>query len=367
MQTSIVMTFRPCVSLCALLLAFTTIHARAQNEVQLASLLSTVPTDNPEYYSPPVIPTIVGIGMHLIKLEDVSEPEALDPSFTARFVLMLNWKDPRLAAQPGQPRNMRVYQEENALGELERIWQPDISFENELGKAQLENIVLSISPVGDVVLEQGFTSKFDVELDFHRFPFDDQRLAMKLASFHAGNTNVRLRLEEGRTLIEPNASLPEWNITGFTSTITPVRGLGFDQSVSQAIFAIEADREGDYYIYKILLPFALVTMLSWSNFWITGKGDGRIRLTFLCLLALLAYSSVLSKYLPRLNVITFMDAIAFIGIGALTINVVENTWVHYLIRNGDEEKAERLDLWARRTVPAGVLLMMFLTAAFYLS
>jgi hypothetical protein len=97
-----------------------------------------------------------------------SEPESPNPSFTAQFVRTLHWKDPRLSAQPGQSRDPRVYVEENALGELEQIWQPDVRFENELGKPQLENIALSISAMGDVVLEQRFTGKFDVKLDLRR-------------------------------------------------------------------------------------------------------------------------------------------------------------------------------------------------------
>ncbi len=80
------MTSGPCVSLYALVLACMSLHAHAQDAVRVAGLPGAVPADNPEYFTPPAAPTFVDIGMHLIKLEDVSEPESLDPGFTQSFL-----------------------------------------------------------------------------------------------------------------------------------------------------------------------------------------------------------------------------------------------------------------------------------------
>src|SRR5262245_36290545 len=111
-------------ALSALLAVVAVAPIGARSQADPAALLGGG-TATPRATSPPSLPTIVGVGMHLIKLDDVTDPESLDPSFTAQFLLASQWTDPRLAVAPGEPREARFFEEENALGELATIWQPD--------------------------------------------------------------------------------------------------------------------------------------------------------------------------------------------------------------------------------------------------
>lgn len=314
---------------------------------------------------PPAMPTVVRAGVHLIKLTHVAGAESPDPEFAAELYLTVTWHDPRLAL-PAGTGGQRFYQEGDALAELNRIWHPDLSFADEKAKPVLEDVELAIDEAGKVMLQEHMTVIFTTSFALRRFPFDRQSFRMRLHSFEWDRSQLKLKPLSEEIAREPDAGLPEWHIENYYESLSIAREAGGYRQFSQIVFSIDAQREGAYYLYKILLPMIIVIVLSWSNFWIVGSGDGRIRLTFLCLLAVIAYDSVLSKYLPRLNSITFMDSIAIFGIVVLAINVIENAWVHHLFRTDRKEKAVRVDRWAKRVVPTAGIATLLGLAVYYL-
>jgi hypothetical protein len=133
--------------------------------------------------------------------------------------------------------------------------------------------------------------------------------------------------------------------------------------LSAFVLDVPVHREGTFYLVKLMLPLLVIIMLSWSNFWINGKGDGRIRLTFVCLLAVVAYQNVLSRFLPRLTFLTFTDWIILFAQVSLALTVIENAWVHQLMLKDRTAKADRIDFWARLAIPGIVALGVLIVAA----
>lgn len=91
----------------------------------------------PVFVTPPSSPTQVQLGMYLISLVEVSAPSESFPTFKAEMFVDVEWHDDRLAFDKDEVgSDKEVFLEHEAELELERIWWPDIEFENEQGERQ---------------------------------------------------------------------------------------------------------------------------------------------------------------------------------------------------------------------------------------
>jgi len=332
----------------------TPLGALAQNDTvgDIHGASSHAPALNdPEPESPPASPTRVAIAVKLLTLDRVSEAADPDPTFDGSYWMELRWTDPRLAFAGQQSKH---FVEENAQVELEKIWQPDVAPENEEGSRETATASLTIGPDGAVTYEEKFKTRTAARFDLRAFPFDRQHLSLVMVSGwdDRGVIFEPMPTEPSpREIIHPS----EWRLDP-PATRTERRVEDDGSFGSAFVFDIQARRQGTYYLFKLILPLVVVVMLSWSNFWITGKGDGRIRLTFICLLAVIAYQSVLSRFLPRLTVLTFMDWVIILSLASLAVTVVENAWVHQLLQRNKTAEADRIDFWARRVIPVAVIM-----------
>ena len=71
---------------------------------------------------------------------------------------------------------------------------------------------------------------------------------------------------------------------------------------------IEIERKHGYYIFKVIIPIALILIVCWSVVWINPKElEAKLTITIVCLLSLIAYNFVIDEELPKLEYLTVMD------------------------------------------------------------
>lgn len=311
----------------------------------------------PIAFSPPAEPTHVAISAKLLDLERVAEASDPEPNFDASFWVEMRWTDPRLAFDGQQNRH---FVEEAAQAELERIWDPEIVIDDQNGQREPQMISLTIAPNGMVTYQEEFKAKIAIPFDLRAYPFDTQHFTLAILP----DWNDQEAVFD--IMPTPRAGQPshpsEW---GLTPSQMRVESRVDPDGSTRSTFVLDtpARRNGTFYILKLILPLLFVVALSWSNFWVTGKGDGRIRLTFVCLLAVVAYQTVLSRFLPRLTFLTFLDWVVLLAQISLAATVVENAWVHQLLMKDKVAKADSIDRWARRLIPAAITLGVLVTAA----
>ncbi len=348
----------PWILLAALICAPVASAQKNQGEAANAAYRGAPTVSEPMDSSPPAAPTHVAISARLLDLEHVPEASDSDPNFDASFWIEMRWSDPRLAFDGQQSRH---FVEEDAQAELERIWDPEIVIDDQDGQREPQAVSLSIAPNGTVTYEEEFKAKIAAPFDLHAYPFDTQHFTLAILPDWSDQEAV-FDIVPPR----PRAGLPdhpsEW---GLMPSQTRIESRVDPDGSTRSTFVLDtpARRDGTYYILKLILPLMFVVALSWSNFWITGKGDGRIRLTFVCLLAVVAYQSVLSRFLPRLTFLTFLDWVVLLAQLSLAATVVENAWVHQLLQKDKVAQADRIDRWARRLIPAAITLGVLVTAA----
>ena len=155
--------------------------------------------------------TLVDIGLV------IGQIPAIDPvsnTFSIEGFIDMVWCDPRLAfdeASIGWPE--KIYTEENAAGQLQLIWQPDIVFVNESVPRETENLELIIYADGTVEYEERFGVELENNFDLLVFPFDTQTLRIEIESI-IWPSNI-LVFHENDNLIELSSEfeLPEWHWT----------------------------------------------------------------------------------------------------------------------------------------------------------
>jgi hypothetical protein len=315
------------------------------------------PAAEPIATTAPARPTRVAISARLLGIDRVSDPTEPDTSFDATYWIEMRWTDPRLAFAGGQTK---TFVQENARGEMEKIWDPDMDIENEDGEREFESAVLTIAPNGAISYQETFKARIAAEFDLRSFPFDVQHLVLAVVS-DWNETDMIFDPVVVADIDRAGAHPSEWLPATVSARVE--RRIDNDGSIGSA-FVLDATvrRDGTFYLVKLILPLCVVVVLSWSNFWITGRGDGRIRLTFLCLLAVIAYENVLTRFLPRLTFLTFMDWIILVAMASLSMTVAENAWVHALLQRGETAAADRIDRLARRIIPAIIILGVAIVA-----
>lgn len=320
-----------------------------EGEVELAAI-----DGNPVFVTPPHQPTKVQIGVYLVALTRVDPPSESFPTFKAEIFLDLKWHDPRLAFDPSEVGTDReVFLEHEAELELERIWWPDVEFDNAQGERHVEARELVILPDGSIEYSERFNCEFVTHPDLRKFPFDAQHFDIRIESFAWDERFLVFVPYDAKIGFNPeHQSSQEWDVQNVSALVDKKNEVRSDAAFSAFTLRIDVQRNSGYYIWKIVLPLFLIVVFTWSTFWMPGEpSTGRMQRAFLALLTVVAFNQVVSKNLPRISYVTFMDSAVFLAFGFVGLTVVTIMYGQVKDYAGDKEAGVRLDRKARWIFP----------------
>lgn len=183
--------------------------------------------------------------------------------------------------------------------------------------------------------EKGVAS-FRQYFDFKKFPFDTQKLVIRLKTGvgNWGTYNEKYESNDGSvTFITPETSVylsilkfinPEinklkaWTVPSdgieIKSNILKSDYFDFDtnkisiRSESVLDIVITIERNFQHYLLKVMLPVFLILCVAWYVLWIpTEKYEVRLNTSIIALLALIAYNFVFQDDIPKLEYLTDLD------------------------------------------------------------
>ena len=204
-------------------------------------------------------PIKVSVGLHISNLADINQTSE---TFDAAGYLMYSWRDSRLAYQP-QPN------ETSRAANLDKIWHPAMEMVNFKSSTNSDTLV-DILPDGTVQAQERFSKTLSSGLALQKFPFDRQSLQIVLESLKYDDRSVKLVADPQKISIGKDSfvSLSEWQI----GTVIGSNSKSFfppeQQHYSRVTVQIQVNRNYGFYVLKVMMPLLLITIASWSVFWI---------------------------------------------------------------------------------------------------
>lgn len=280
----------------------------------------------------------VDVGLFMI---DVDEVNSVAQSFKATVYVELKWQDSSLAHDGSDSISLK----------LEDIWYPHTQILNQQRLVSTFPPMAEVKPSGEVILRQRVWGDFSQALELEEFPFDHQKLQIRLVNVGFGSKKVRYQInpESG---IAKTLRIPDWQVTGWeiSEQVMDLGQHGSDRST--VVLSMDVNRHTSYFTLKVILPLILIVAMSWMVFWIDPSlAASQISVAVTAMLTLIAYRFAIGGMVPRLGFMTSLDYFVIGSTLLVFMSLIEVVYTSYLYQNGQQDKARAVDLKARWIVP----------------
>ncbi len=316
-------------------------------------------------FGSPVIrrPIEVQVG---VKLQQIIQVDQKSEFFNVVATMQMEWTDPALAFSPDTCQcRFKIFTEENFnqfITETRGRW-PDFTLYNQQGRRWTQNQYVVILPDGHATYSERFTTNFQTDFDFRKFPFDTQPFLIRIDLLSPEEYYVFSDLK-GFSEISKEHGEDEFIISKFDTDVSSQKA-DTDWVSSRFTFRFEAPRHLDYYIFRIFVPVLLIIIVTFITFFLNDYVK-RIEIAGANLLLFIAFSFSLSENYPRLGYLTFLDGIMAITFVINAIAVIYNVYLKWLEMNNKRDKAEHIDRYMDWFYPSGfVLAFLILILVFF--
>jgi hypothetical protein len=308
---------------------------------------------------PPTLPVKVSVGLHVSNLGNVNQASE---TFEMNGYLLYSWKDPRLAFQvkKGEPTSRSV--------NLKKIWNPAIEMVN-VKSSQDSTILADVQSDGTVLVQERFARELSIKLRLKKFPFDRQALVVALESLKHGASEVQLVAAADKISIGTDSfvSLSEWGLGKAIGVNSKSFFAPEDQWYSRVNVEVPINRNAGFYFFKIMIPLLLITIASWSVFWINPQEfSTQIGVAFTNLLTIVALLLVINDSLPKVGYMTYMDGFTSTCFMTILIGILALIIAHHLRGKERYSRADQIQKKFRVYIPLSFLVANILLVARYL-
>jgi len=283
---------------------------------------------------------------------DVQAISSSDQNFVANVFYRIQWHDPELAHDG----------KESIARDLAGIWHPRIQIVNQqkLWKTLPEQV--DISPEGDVMYRQRVWGTFSEPLDLKEFPFDHQDFAVQFVALVDRERTIELVSDsEVPSGMADRLTLADWKITGLRVNNEPFTAIPGQPLIPGFAVVLTGQRHVGYYLFNIILPLMLITVMSWLVFWIhPGQAGTKISVSVTSMLTLIAYRFMISGFLPSISYLTRLDMLVLGSTLLVFTTLLSAVATGSLAQRDKEAQALVIDRWCRIIFPSlyGVLIVV---------
>jgi Neurotransmitter-gated ion-channel ligand binding domain len=289
----------------------------------------------------------------LVFILDINNINAAAQNFTANVFLRLRWKDTRLANPEGEIRQIPI----------DEIWNPQALFSNQMGPISRSlPDVAQVHPDGTVLYFQRYTGTFSQRLMLADFPMDKHNFTIEVVGTGHNPNDLTFVPDHVNNIrggsMANTLSLTDWEILAYKTVVAPYKPI---EEVNTAAFAFhfQAKRFVSYYLWQVVLPLAVVVIMSWAAFWIGREHLGvRIAVATSSILTLIAHRFILASLLPKLPYMTHLDYFTVGSTFLVLLALITVIAASVLTANNQENQARKVDLLARGGFPAAFLLLL---------
>lgn len=284
---------------------------------------------------------------------DIDEIDDAAQNFTTNVFLRLRWKDRRLANPEGAIRQIP----------LDTVWNPRVLIANRQGlvSRSLPEVV-QVYPDGTVLYLQRYTGKLSQMLRLTEFPMDKHTFLIHFVATGFSEEDLVFEPDTVRNIVggsmAKELSLPDWKIINYEALPLSYKPIEEIQAPGFA-FRFEAQRYVTYYIWQVVLPLAVVVVMSWAAFFIQRVHVGvRLGVATSAILTLITLRFVFSNLLPRLPYMTRMDYFTVGSTLLVFLALIVVVLTSFFEGLQKDLIAKRLDFCSRFAFPAFFLALL---------
>jgi hypothetical protein len=282
-------------------------------------------------------PIEIAVGMYITNFAAIDESRE---TFEVDGFLTAEWMDPRLAVAPADsttPARRSFTKEE--------LWTPAIEGANTVAFKTYQ-YSLEADRNGKVTYWERFDGTFSSLLQLAKFPFDTQVLRFEFQPFVSTATHIRFAADPlPVTGISPekHTELAAWHLQGLRYSKTTVMSDRLQTPLQEALFELTVKRRSGFYVWKIFLPLLMMTAIPIIVFWIDVKEfDWLLKIPMTMLLSTVALEFTVTRDLPRVGYLTFLDAVFLASFAFFFLSSFEIALAYLLHLKGRRSAATKL-------------------------
>jgi len=288
--------------------------------------------------------TPVKIGVYLMDIDGIDDRRE---TFDGDLFLAMEWTNPELAYS--LPEGVSVL----CKVPLNQVWNPRAIIFNQRKVWQQMPEQVQIMPDGTVKYIQRLYGTFGASHDFKDFPQDVQKLPIDVIS-RADPGEVSFVLDDRFNRQDEGASIVDWLIFPQEATVG-VRQINIEgKDFPYFEFVLLARRHYGFYLWKVMVPLAVITFMAWTVFWIPPTFRVvKVSLSATAMLTTIAFQLALVHLLPRVSYLTKMDKYILTCTFFVFLTLLE-TVLSTVLAAGSEKRealANRFDFHARWIFP----------------
>ena len=307
-------------------------------------------------YSDEPIEARVGVQIHQLTSIDQKQEQ-----FGVVATVRMEWNDPNLAFVPDQdsPRNFRVFTGEGFrdYADANGLLAPGFLILNRQGRLDISDSTVAVFEDGSAIFVERFTATLQApDFDFRTYPFDRQHFSLKLG-FLLPLEVMRIAELEDFSGMGPKLGEEEWVVEKTTVFIGDWQNpVGFSGAEFSLVFT--AHRHLQYYLLRIFMPLVILLIVTYSAF-LLKDFTRRIEICTTTLLTFVAFNFAISKDLPRLGYLTFMDIVMAMSFLMIGITVLLNVILRRLELNGYGNFVKRFDTYTLWMYPVSQFVLVY--------
>ena len=313
-------------------------------------------------------PVKVKIGFFLKDINDIDEEKQ---TFEFEGILTLKWYDDRQAFDPAEVGvEEKVYQGPYEFNEVFTGWWVQVVLANESGSYERQGVMLRIRPDGLLTYVEEVDGTAKVPMRLRRFPFDHQEFEAIFQVLGFNKEEVVLETEPATTSVgRQEVSVAQWemgDLRASTRDDDAVYADGRRDTISAFVVSFDLARQPGFMLRVVVIPLAMLIMLSWSVFWMDRESLGdRMDISFISILTVVAFQIMVSGHLPRIPYFTLISVFLYISYLVLFASVVFNLVVGRMDRAGRFTQGDRVDRACRWIFPLAYFGLIGLAGLFF--
>lgn len=305
-------------------------------------------------------PLLIQASLNLRNILDVSEKNQL---LSVETTLRLYWKDSRI-----RPIS-RFLDSEDSVGtyltlnpsRAASFWMPDVFIDQ--AKAIRDPTYYtkpaSLRVYNDSTIRYSSRINYDVacNMDFHRFPVDEQYCQIKFESFGFTNKQIQLKwMDQSQSNVNYNISLAQFS---FKVLFMDAYSTDYyDIAYPGLILKLHLTRQIGYHIVQTYIPSSVFVVLAWMSLFIPPESvPGRVGMGMTTLLTLTAMFSSVRNNVPKVSYVSFLDIWMLICMMFVFSCIMEFIVTTILIRSGKKGQGETFELFCKICLP--ILFILF--------